>query len=61
MQRKAQTVYVKPWPCEEQSFTVNVEATYLNQVEFENNDALTQALQVAPIKTLEWTFTNSSD
>lgn len=59
IQKKERTVYVKPWPFEEESFTVNVEATYLNQVVFENNDALTQALQVAPIKTLEWTFANS--
>ena len=59
MQRKEQTVYVNPWPFEAESFTVNVEATYLNQVVFENNEALAQALQVAPIKTLEWTFAKS--
>lgn len=61
IQKQDQTVYVKPWPFEEESFTVNVEATYLNQVVFENNEALAHALQVAPIKTLEWTFANSSD
>ncbi|MFB2837422.1 DUF3891 family protein [Floridanema evergladense] len=61
IQKQDQTVYVKPWPFEEEKFTVNVEATYLNQVVFDNNNALTQALQVAPIKTLEWTFANSSD
>lgn len=61
IQKKDQTVDVKPWPFEEESFTVNVEATYLNQVVFENNEVLAQALQVAPIKTLEWTFANSSD
>ncbi|MGA9383192.1 MAG: DUF3891 family protein [Phormidium sp.] len=59
IQIKDQTVYVNPWPFEEESFTVNVEATYLNQVVFENNEALAQALQVAPIKTLEWTFAKS--
>lgn len=61
IQRKDQTVDVKPWPFEEEKFTVRVEATYLNQVVFENNEAIAQALQVAPIKTLEWTFANSSD
>lgn len=61
IQRKDQTIEVKPWPFQEEKFTVNVEATYLNQVIFENNEAFAQALQVAPIKTLEWTFANSSD
>jgi hypothetical protein len=61
IQTKDQTVNVKPWPFEEEKFTVNVEAAYLNQVVFENNDAFAQALQAAPIKTLEWTFVNPSD
>ncbi|WP_017314804.1 DUF3891 family protein [Mastigocladopsis repens] len=49
-------VTVKPWPFLEKKFTVNVEASYLEQLKFESNDELTQALQTAPIKTLEWTF-----
>lgn len=61
IQRKDQTVNVNPWPFEEEKFTVRVEASYLNQVVFENNETLAQALQVAPIKTLEWTFANYSD
>ncbi|WP_414581794.1 DUF3891 family protein [Scytonema sp. PCC 10023] len=49
-------VTVKPWPFLEEKFTVNVEATYLQQLKFDSNEELTQALQTAPIKTLEWTF-----
>ncbi|KAB8318815.1 DUF3891 family protein [Tolypothrix campylonemoides VB511288] len=52
----ADGVTVKPWPFLEDKFTVNVEATYLQQLKFESNEELTQALQTAPIKTLEWTF-----
>lgn len=49
-------VTVKPWPFLEEKFTVNVEATYLEQLKFDSNEELTQALQTAPIKTLKWTF-----
>jgi hypothetical protein len=49
-------VSVTPWPFEENEFTVNVEVSHLNQLQFESSAALTIALQTAPIKTLEWTF-----
>ncbi|NMF63735.1 DUF3891 family protein [Brasilonema octagenarum] len=49
-------VTVQPWLFLEEKFTVNVEACYLEQLKFDSNDELTQALQTAPIKTLEWTF-----
>jgi hypothetical protein len=49
-------VTVKPWPFKEQEFTVNVEACYLQQVKFDSNTELTEALQIAPIKTKKWTF-----
>ncbi|MBH8563120.1 DUF3891 family protein [Nostoc sp. CENA67] len=52
-------VTVKPWPFENDRFTVNVEACDLEQLKFENNDELTEALQKAPIKVLEWTFVKS--
>lgn len=55
MQRSDRTVTVQPWAFEEQ-FTVRVEACYLDQVQFSSNDELTEALQTAPIKTLEWKF-----
>lgn len=47
---------VQPWCFENDRFTVNVEACSLSQVTFEDNAALTEALQTAPIKVLEWTF-----
>jgi hypothetical protein len=56
MQRSDQLVTVKPWPFQEEQFTVSVEACELFQVKFESNTELTQALQSAPIKVLEWTF-----
>ncbi|HEY9649061.1 MAG TPA: DUF3891 family protein [Coleofasciculaceae cyanobacterium] len=56
VQMKDEQVTVKPWPFEDEEFTVNVEACYLNQVKFEDDAELTKALQVAPIEVLEWTF-----
>lgn len=47
---------VKPWPFAEKQLTVNVEACYLNQMKFDDNAELTEALQNALIKLLEWTF-----
>lgn len=52
----ADGVKVTPWPFEQDKFTVNVEASYLSQLQFDSSAALTEALQSAPIKTLEWTF-----
>ncbi len=49
-------VTVKPWPFQEENFQVRVEASYLQQLKFDSSAELSQALQVAPIKTLEWTF-----
>ena len=51
----ADGVKVTPWLFEQDN-TVNVEASYLSQLQFDSSAALTQALQSAPIKTLEWTF-----
>ncbi|BAB74790.1 DUF3891 family protein [Anabaena sp. FACHB-709] len=56
MQRSDNLVTVKPWPFEDDKFTVNVEACDLQQAKFASNSKLTQALQTAPIKVLEWTF-----
>jgi hypothetical protein len=49
-------VIVTPWPFEDEQFTVNVEACHLSQIKFDDNDSFIEALQQAPIKTLEWTF-----
>lgn len=56
MQYRNGLVTVQPWPFEDEQFTVNVEACELSQVKFDSNAELTQALQQAPIKLLEWTF-----
>ncbi|WP_026731290.1 DUF3891 family protein [Fischerella sp. PCC 9605] len=56
MQRSDGNLTVNPWPFQEKEFTVNVEACYLEQLQFESSAELAQALQVAPIETLEWTF-----
>lgn len=56
VQLKDGKVTVKPWPFEEEPFTVNVEACYLEQVTFKDDAELTQALQNAPIHPIEWTF-----
>jgi hypothetical protein len=59
MERSDGLVTVKPWPFEDDQFTVNVEACNLSQVKFASNAELTQALQTAPINVLEWTFVKS--
>ncbi|MBD2517137.1 DUF3891 family protein [Nostoc sp. FACHB-973] len=58
-QRRDHLVTVKPWPFQEEKFTVNVEACDIFQVKFESNAELSQALQKAPINVLEWTFVKS--
>lgn len=47
---------VEPWCFEDDEFTINVEASCLSQVKFENNQELVEALKAAPTKILEWTF-----
>jgi hypothetical protein len=59
MQRSDNLVVVKPWPFQDDKFTVNVEACDVSQVKFQSSTELTQALQKAPIKVLEWTFVKS--
>jgi hypothetical protein len=58
-QRRDHLVTVKPWPFQEEKFTVNVEACDIFQLKFESNAELSQALQKAPINVLEWTFVKS--
>ncbi|WP_017652530.1 DUF3891 family protein [Fortiea contorta] len=59
MQRSDQTVFVEPWPFEDDKFTVNIETCDLSQVKFNSSAELTQALKEAPIKPLEWHFVKS--
>ncbi len=60
MENKDGNVTVLPWPFEEEKFTVNVEASYLHQVQFKDSAELAAALKNAPIEVLEWTFVKSS-
>ena len=59
MQRSDSLVTVKPWPFEDEKFTVNIEACDITQLKFQSSAELSQALQEAPIKVLEWTFVKS--
>lgn len=47
---------VVPWPFQNDRFTVNVDALRLNQLQFKDNDELVEAMQTAPVESLEWTF-----
>jgi hypothetical protein len=49
-------VTVTPWCFEDDLFTVNVEASTLNEVKFDDNHSLTTALKQAPRSIIEWTF-----
>ncbi|MBN3962077.1 DUF3891 family protein [Nostoc sp. NMS8] len=59
MQRSDNLVVVKPWPFQDDKFTVNIEACDLFEVKFESSTELAQVLQEAPIRVLEWTFVKS--
>ncbi|MDZ7958537.1 MAG: DUF3891 family protein [Aulosira sp. DedQUE10] len=59
MQRSNRLVTVNPWPFEDEKFTVNIEACDLSQLKFKSSAELSQALQQAPLKILEWTFVKS--
>lgn len=53
---QAEYLTVNPWCFARDKFTVKVEASYLSQIEFADNQSLTKALKTAPRKYLEWTF-----
>ncbi|MBD2355882.1 DUF3891 family protein [Tolypothrix sp. FACHB-123] len=59
MLRGDSLVTVNPWPFEDEKFTVNIEACDITQLKFKDSTELSQALQEAPIKILEWTFVKS--
>ncbi len=47
---------VSPWCFAQDKFTVEVEASYLSQIKFTDNESLIEALKAAPRKYLKWTF-----
>lgn len=59
VQNNDELVTVTPWPFEDDKFTVNVEASYLDKVKFDSNKEIKEALQKAQKKQLEWTFVKS--
>lgn len=61
LQYNNELVTVQPWCFEDDRFTVNVEASLLNQVKFEDNDELIDALKQAPRILLEWTFVKDNN
>lgn len=48
---------VDPWPFNPKTFTINVDACYLDQLQFESNEALKAALKAAPRELIFWTLT----
>jgi hypothetical protein len=56
MQRKDNTVAVFPWPFEEENFELNVEATYLKQLSFGNDEELLHAMKQASVDVKQWQF-----
>lgn len=59
VQDSSELVTVTPWPFEDEKFTVNVEASYLDKVKFDSNQEIKEALHKAAKKQLEWTFVKS--
>lgn len=47
---------VEPWPFKPTTFTVEVEACILNQLKFQDQEELSNALKNAPRQQLTWTF-----
>lgn len=56
MQRKDTTLRVDPWPFEHESFTLEVEASYLNQLSFKNDEELLLHIKKAQIEAKQWQF-----
>ncbi len=48
------TIQVLPWPFGSNYFTVTVEASYLQQLQFQSEDELATALRQAPICLKSW-------
>jgi hypothetical protein len=53
-QRADETLKVEPWPFEETDFEVKVEATYLSQLQFQNDQELLKVLRESPVKEKSW-------
>ncbi|WP_400193123.1 DUF3891 family protein [Hymenobacter sp. B81] len=49
-----QAVKVTPWPFAAAEFSVSVEASRLSQLQFRDDEELSQALRQAPVEVLQW-------
>lgn len=50
------TVQVQPWPFAAATFEATVEAAAVRQLQFQDDEELSQAIRAAPIGTLRWTL-----
>jgi hypothetical protein len=53
-QRADKTLFLQPWPFEEEQFELSVEASYLEQLSFKNDQELLEALKNSTIKEKTW-------
>jgi hypothetical protein len=60
-QSQAGQYCIEPWPFTPETFTVNVDACYLEKLQFDSNNELTSALKSAPRQLIFWTLTSPSD
>jgi hypothetical protein len=58
-QSQTDSLVVEPWPFLTDECCVSVDACYLNQLQFDSNDALKQALYKAPRKVITWSFSRA--
>ncbi|PRY10883.1 uncharacterized protein DUF3891 [Pontibacter ummariensis] len=57
-QLKDKTVHVEPWPFAEAQVQVQVECRILEQLQFQDDEALSQALHQAEVKRKSWTLSS---
>lgn len=55
-QRADDTITVEPWPFKPKKFSVHVDATYVNQMAFEDNQEFIEQLQTAAVQLIVWQF-----
>ncbi|RZM78700.1 DUF3891 family protein [Leptolyngbya iicbica] len=59
-QSPSDSLAIEPWPFITDECCVSVDACYLDQLQFDSNDALKQALQKAPRHVITWSFSRAS-
>lgn len=59
-QSQTDSLAIEPWPFLTDECCVSVDACYLDQLQFDSNDALKQALHRAPRHVVTWSFSRAS-